>query len=185
MAKAEWTITGHTPSMEEYMAVGVPSTGLGPIVLTPLYLVGPELTEEVVRSQEYEEMLWHVGASTRLLNDLQTYKREEEQGKTNSVLLLAPRHGGSIEAAKREVRSVIAASRRELLRLVVRDGGVVPRLVRQQFWNVCKVAHKTYREEDGFTSTRETMHAANVVVHEPLFWRRGRKIDSPAAAASI
>jgi len=185
MAKAEWTITGHTPSMEEYMAVGVPSTGLGPIVLTPLYLVRPELTEEVVRSREYHEMFRRNATCTRLLNDLQTYKREEEQGKTNSVLLLARRHGGSVEAARAEVRSAVAASRKELLRLVVRDGGMVPRLVRQQFWNVCKVAHKTYREEDGFASTRETMHAANAVVHEPLFWRRGRKIDSPAAAASI
>ena len=123
MAESEWTLTGHVPSsLEEYIEVAVPAFGLGVIALTTLYLAGPELTEEVVRSQEYEEMLWHVGASTRLLNDLQTYKREKEQGKTNSVLLLAPRHGGSIEAAKREVRSVIAASRRELLRLVVRDG---------------------------------------------------------------
>jgi len=185
MAEAEWMMTGHTPSMEEYMAVGVPSTGLGPIALTPLYLVGPELTEEVVRSREYGEMFRRVATCTRLLNDLQTYEREEEQGKTNSVLLLARRHGGSIEAARAEVRSTVAASRRELLRLVVRDGGVMPRLVRQQFWNVCKLAHKTYRVEDGFASTRETMHAANAVVHEPLFWRRGGNIDSPDAAASI
>ena len=184
-AEAEWTMRGHLPSLEEYMEVTVPSFGLGPIALTSLYLVGPELTEEVVRSREYHEMFRCVTTCTRLLNDLQTYKREEEQGKTNIVLLLTRRHSGSVEAARAEVRSAVAVSRRELLRLVVRDGGVVPRLVRQQFWNVCNVAHKTCREEDGFTSTRETMHAANAVVHELLFWRRGRKIDSPAAAASI
>jgi len=182
-AEAEWTMSGHLPSMEEYMEVTVPSFGLGPIALTPLYLVGPELTEEVVRSREYQEMYRHVATCTRLLNDLQTYVREEEQGKTNSVLLLARCHGGTIEAAKAEVRSTIAASRRELLRLVVRDGGAVPRPVRQEFWNICKVAHLLYKDDDGFASTRETIHAANAVVHEPLSWRRGGKIDSPAAAA--
>ena len=113
------------------------------------------------------------------------YEREEEQGKTNSVLLLAPRYGGSIEAAKREVRSALAASRRELLRMVVRDSGAVPRPMRQEFWNIYKVSHLMYSEEDGFTSTsRETLRAANAVVHEPLAWRLGGKIDSPAAAAS-
>ena len=71
---------GHLPSMEEYMEVTVPSFGLGPIALTPLYLVGPELTEEVVRSREYQEMYRHVAICTRLLNDLQTFVREEEQG---------------------------------------------------------------------------------------------------------
>ena len=126
-----------------------------------------------------------VATCSLFLNDLRTYEREEEQGKTNSVLLLAPRYGGSIEAAKREVRSALAASRRELLRMVVRDCGAVPRPMRQEFWNIYKVSHLMYSEEDGFTSTsRETLRAANAVVHEPLAWRLGGKIDSPAAAAS-
>lgn len=184
MAEAEWTLRGHVPSLEEYMAVTVPSFGLGPIALTPLYLIGPELTEEVVQSREYGEMYRHVATCTRLLNDLQTYEREEEQGKTASVLLQARRHGGSVEAARAEVRSAVAASRSELLRLVVRDSGV-PRAVRQEFWNICKVAHLMYREEDGFASTRETMRAANAVVHEPLAWRLGGKIESPAESVNL
>ena len=114
------------PSLNEYMAVTVPSFGLGPITFTSFCLLGPELSEEVVRSREYGEMIRCVATCSRFLNDLRTYEREEEQGKTNSVLLLAPRYGGSIEAAKREARSALAASRRELLRMVVRDGGAVP-----------------------------------------------------------
>jgi len=48
-------MSGHLLSLEEYMEVTVPSFGLGPIALKPLYLIGPELTEEVVRSLEYHE----------------------------------------------------------------------------------------------------------------------------------
>ncbi|KAG2620631.1 hypothetical protein PVAP13_3NG178566 [Panicum virgatum] len=173
MAEAEWRMKGHVPSLDEYMAVTVPSFGLGPITFTSFCLLGPELSEQVVRSRD------------RFLNNLRTYEREEEQGKTNSVLLLDPRYGGSIEAAKRETTSALAASRRELLRMVVRDGGAVPRPMRQEFWNIYKVSHLMYSEEDGFTSTsRETLCAANAVVHEPLAWRLGGKIESPAAAAS-
>ncbi|PAN20858.1 hypothetical protein PAHAL_3G415900 [Panicum hallii] len=185
MAEAEWTLRGHVPSLEEYMAVTVPSFGLGPIALTSLYLIGPELTEEMVRSREYGEMLRRVATCARLLNDLRTYEREEEQGKATSVLLRARRHGGSVEAARAEVRSAVAASRSELMRLVVRDSGAVPRAVRQEFWNICKVAHLMYREEDGFASTRETMRAANAVVHEPLAWRLGGKIESPAESVNL
>ena len=72
-------------------------------------------------------MLSLVNLSGRLLNDLQTYQREKKQGKINSVLLLAdPSYGGSIEAAKKEVKSIIEASRRKLLRLVLREGAAVP-----------------------------------------------------------
>ena len=63
-------MSGHLPSMEEYMEVTVPSFGLGPIALKPLYLIGPELTEEVVRSLEYHEMFRHVATCTRHLSDL-------------------------------------------------------------------------------------------------------------------
>ena len=186
MAEAEWRMKGHVPSLNEYMAVTVPSFGLGPITFTSFCLLGPELSEEVVRSREYGEMIRCVATCSHFLNDLQTYEREEEQGKTNSVLLLAPRYGGSIEAAKREVRSVIAASRRELLRLVVRDGCAGTRSLRQEFWNIYKVGHLLYSEEDGWcTSSSETIRAGNAVVHEPLSWRPGGKIGSPAAARRV
>lgn len=106
MAEANWAMTGHLPTFEEYMAAGEPSFGLGPIVLASLYLVGPELPEDVVTSQEYNEMFRHMNVCGRLLNDLQSYEREKEQGKVNSVLLLLAleEEGGSIEAVKREVR---------------------------------------------------------------------------------
>jgi len=100
MAEAEWRMKGHVPSWDECMAVTVPSFGLGPITFTSFCLLGPELSEEVVRSREYGEMIRCVATCSRFLNDLRTYEREEEQGKTNSVLLLAPRYGGSIQAGQ-------------------------------------------------------------------------------------
>ncbi|KAG2621139.1 hypothetical protein PVAP13_3NG220889 [Panicum virgatum] len=182
MVEAEWRMSGHTPSMDEYMAVAEPSYALGTTVLTFLYFVGPELSEDVVRGSEYGELFRHINICGRLLNDLQSYEREKDQGKINSVLLLAGRLGGSVEAAKAELRSVIAASRRALLRMLVRDGGEVPWQCRREFWNISKVVHLIYMEVDGYASPKEMMRASNEVVVEPL--RVGGKTKTHTSAES-
>ncbi|CAN6374612.1 unnamed protein product [Urochloa humidicola] len=168
MAEAQWTISGKVPSMEEYMTTGLPSFALAPVIAASAYIIVPELTEEVVRCAEYSELLRHMSVCGRLLNDLRSYEREKEQGKVNSVLILAQGHGGSVEAAKREVKSAVEASRRELLRLVLREEGAVPRLCRMLFWNMCKAIHLFYLDEDGFVTPNEMMHAAKAVVVDPL-----------------
>jgi len=149
-------------------------------VLTFLFFVGPELTEAAVRSSEYVELYHHMNVCGRLLNDLQSCERERAQGKINSVLLPAGRrHGGSVEAAKAELRSVIAASRRALLRMLVRDGGEVPWQCRREFWNISKVVHLIYMEVDGYASPKEMMRASNEVMIEPLRVVRKTKTHTP------
>lgn len=134
MVEANWRMRGHVPSsFKEYMAAAELSFAVGPSLLTSLYLVGPELPEDVVTCQEYNEMFRHMNVCGRLLNDLQSYEREKKQGKINSVLLLALEGSGSIDAAKREVCSAIEASRIELLRLVVNNENAVPWQCRQPF----------------------------------------------------
>uniref|UniRef100_A0A0D9WQV3 Terpene synthase N-terminal domain-containing protein n=1 Tax=Leersia perrieri TaxID=77586 RepID=A0A0D9WQV3_9ORYZ len=146
----------------------------GPIVLTAMYLVGPELSEEVVRSKEYKDMFMNMSVAGRLLNDVQTYEREIKQGKINSVMLQALSRDGSspspssIEEAKRELRSVIEACRLELQRLVFREGGVVPRPCRELFWLMSKVVNIYYLEEDGYFTPDEMMSKANAVIIDPL-----------------
>jgi len=127
MVETEWRMSGRVPSMEEYMRVALPSIAVGPVLCSSLYLVGPELPDDVVRGHEYSELLRHTNICSRLKNDLATYERENAQGKVNSVPLLARRRGGSIEAAEREVKGTVEASRRKLLRLVARKEGAVPR----------------------------------------------------------
>ncbi|OEL28312.1 Stemod-13(17)-ene synthase, partial [Dichanthelium oligosanthes] len=173
MAEAEWTRKRYVPTMEEYMPVGEVSFALGPILPITLYLVGPELSEDIVRGPEYRDLLRHTSICARLLNDLQTYEKERNQGYVNSVLLHALREGGSIspasmEVAKREIRRAIVVSRRELLRLVLREDSAIPRTCRELFWNMCKVAHLFYLQGDEFLSLQELMAAASATVHEPL-----------------
>jgi hypothetical protein len=173
MTEAEWSRTTYVPTMEEYMSVAEVSFALGPILVIPLYLVGPELSEDMVRGPEFRDLLRHTSICARLLNDLQTYEKERHQGYANSVPLHALRDSGSIspssiEAAKKEIRRATAVSRRVLLRLVIKEGSAIPRPCRELFWNMCKVAHLFYLQGDGFLSLQELMAAASATVHEPL-----------------
>lgn len=60
--------------MDEYMANGFVSFALGPIVLPALYLVGPKLSEEQVKSLEYHNLFRLMSTCGRLLNDMQGFK---------------------------------------------------------------------------------------------------------------
>lgn len=173
MVEKDWARTKHVPTMEEYMAVAEVSTGMGTVVVPSIYLVGPELPEALIRGPEYNNLLRHMSITIRLLNDIGTHKKEMSEGCMNSIRMCALRDGpelspASIDAAEREIRGVVADSRRELLRLVVSEGCVVPRPCRDIFWNTHKIAHHFYAEGDGFSRPKNLVSAVNAVVHEPL-----------------
>ncbi|KAL6634117.1 hypothetical protein ACP70R_026788 [Stipagrostis hirtigluma subsp. patula] len=162
MMEAEWSTTRYVPTMEEYMPIAEASIAMGPILATSLYLVGPEISENMISDPEYKDMLRLISICCRHLNDLRTYKRERTQGYVNGVLLHALRDGGSmslasIEAAKKEIWSGIVVSRRELLRMVLRERSRIPRLFREIMWNMCKVSHLFYLQVYDFSSLKELM----------------------------
>lgn len=59
------------PTEEEYMENGYISFALGPIVLPVLYFIGPKLSEEVIKSDEYHNLFKLMSTCGRLLNDYQ------------------------------------------------------------------------------------------------------------------
>ncbi|XP_026438094.1 ent-kaur-16-ene synthase, chloroplastic-like isoform X1 [Papaver somniferum] len=171
MKEAEWTHNEVVPTLEEYMANAYVSFALGPIVLPALYLVGPDIPEEVVRDTEYHNLFKVMSTCGRLLNDIQGFKRESKEGKLNAVsLLMIPCNGVvSEEEAVGRISGMIEINRRELLRLVLQSkDSVVPRPCKDLFWKMSKVVHLFYRNNDGFTSLQEMVSAVNAVIEEPL-----------------
>lgn len=74
LKEAEWARNKLVPTMYEYMTNGYVSFALGPVVLIPLYFMGSKLSEEVVQSQEYNNLFLHISMIGRLINDRQTVK---------------------------------------------------------------------------------------------------------------
>lgn len=74
----------------------------------------------------------------------------------------------STDEARREIHKPIDSCRRDLLRLVLREDGVVPRPCKELFWKMCKVCHFFYSRTDGFSSSVEKAGEVNAVINEPL-----------------
>ncbi|XP_051214858.1 ent-kaur-16-ene synthase, chloroplastic [Lolium perenne] len=170
MTETKWQITQYVPTVEEYMTNGVVSFALGPIVLPALYFIGEKISECVVKDQEHSELFRAMSTCGRLLNDIQGFEREGSEGKLNSVSLLVLHSGGlmSVEGAKEAIQKNIVASRRDLLRLVLKEDTVVPRACKELFWKMCKILHLFYFQTDGFSSPKEMASAVDAVINEPL-----------------
>ncbi|CAI0421419.1 unnamed protein product [Linum tenue] len=164
------------PTMEEYIATGYVSVALGPVILVPMYFLGCDLSEEAMLSKEYDDLFMHVSVIARLLNDLATIGREIAQGKENSLALgmMQGKGNGKVteEEARREIQAMIEKHRKELLRMVVLkegdEGSMVPRAVKEVFWQTSKIVHMFYMSKDGFSSPHEMVAAIDSVIYKPI-----------------
>lgn len=168
--EAQWLKNKSVPTVDDYMTNGYVSFALGPIILPALYFVGPQLSEVVTKSTEYNLLFKLVSTCGRLLNDIQGFKRESKEGKLNAVSLhLIHDTGSGTEDVHEEMKRIVEDRRRELFRLVLQEtGSCVPRACKEFFWKMCKVLHLFYMKDDGFTS-HEMMDVVNAVIYEPIF----------------
>ncbi|XP_061360714.1 ent-kaurene synthase 5, chloroplastic-like [Gastrolobium bilobum] len=171
--EAEWSRTKVVPTIDDYMENADITFGLGVIVLPALYLVGPKLSDEVAENNELDRLFKPMSTCGRLLNDIQTFKREYEQGKLNAVTLRIAHSNGLItaEEAIEEIKGIIEDKRIELLRLILQEkGSIVPRDIKDLFWKMTKVLHVFYMKKDGFTLL-ELHSDVNAVIKEPVILR--------------
>ncbi|GER52785.1 ent-kaurene synthase [Striga asiatica] len=170
MKEAEWAGDKYLPTMDEYMSNAYVSFALGPIVLPPLYLVGPTLSEEMVQNPEFHILYKLMSTCGRLLNDIQTCERELKEGKLNAVPLYMINNGGKItkEAAVMEMKRLIVSQRRELLRMVLEEKcSVIPKSCKDLFWHMSTVLHLFYVKDDGFSS-QDLIKVVNQMICEPI-----------------
>ncbi|KAJ8775417.1 hypothetical protein K2173_023182 [Erythroxylum novogranatense] len=169
MKEAEWTRENQTPTLDEYMENGYVSFALGPIVLIPLYSMGPNLSEEMISSEEYQNLFKLVSLDGRLLNDLASVQREGAQGKVNSVSLRLINGSMTEEESIEETRRLIESYRRELLKMVLQsEGSVIPKACKELFWRKSHVLHYFYKNKDGYSCPLEKINDAKAVLWEPI-----------------
>ncbi|KAK1397769.1 hypothetical protein POM88_007632 [Heracleum sosnowskyi] len=158
----------YRPKLDEYIENGYVSFALGPIVVPTL--VGPKLSEKAIQNGELRNLFKLMSICGRLLNDIQSYKRESKQGKLNYVPLHMIHSGStSEEDAIGETKRIIKNQRRELQRLVLEEkDSVVPRACKELFWKMSRIVHLFYMTEDGFT-LENMFGAVKAVLYMNLF----------------
>ncbi|KAJ8753007.1 hypothetical protein K2173_008742 [Erythroxylum novogranatense] len=169
MKEAEWARENRVPTLEEYIENSIVSFGQGPVILVPLFSIGPVLSEEVLASVEYDNLFRHVSLVGRLLNDIASVKRESEQGKLNSVILRMLQTSMTEEEALSETKRLTESYRVELLRMVLETkDSEVPKACKDFVWKMSHVFHYFFNEKDGFTCNSDKLKDGKSVLWEPV-----------------
>ncbi|KAL2475887.1 Ent-kaur-16-ene synthase [Abeliophyllum distichum] len=170
LKETEWARDKYVPTMDEYMSNAYVSFALGPIVLPTLYFTGHKLSDEMVHHFEVHNLFKLMSTCGRLLNDIQSFKRESKDGKLNALSLYIIGGGSDMaeEAAIAEMKRLISSKSRELLRLVLHGkNSALPKACKDLFWHMCTVLHLFYNKDDGFTSD-EMISVVNAIIHQPI-----------------
>ncbi|CAN0923823.1 Ent-kaur-16-ene synthase, chloroplastic, partial [Linum grandiflorum] len=92
LEEAEWSRTNTLPSLDEYMRNGYVSFALGPIVIPSLYMVGPQLADEVAKG---------IGTAEEAIEEIK--ELIEEQTKELLMLVLDERKVSRVPKECREL----------------------------------------------------------------------------------
>ncbi|KAJ8775424.1 hypothetical protein K2173_023189 [Erythroxylum novogranatense] len=169
LKEAEWARKNCVPTLEEYIETSAVSVALGPVMLVSMFFIGPVLSEEVLASVEYDNLFRHVNLVGRLLNDLGSDEREEEEGKLSSVVLRMLHKSMTKEEAVSETWRLIESYRVELLRMVLETkDSEVPKACKDYIWKMSHLLHSFYNDKDGYTCNIYKLKAEKFVLWEPV-----------------
>ncbi|KAG8375380.1 hypothetical protein BUALT_Bualt10G0094000 [Buddleja alternifolia] len=162
------------PTMDEYLSFAWVSIGCRICILTSIHFLGIKVSEDIVMSPECTNLSRLVSLGARLLNDLQTFKKEQAERKLNSVslqLLAAHKEHKPIseDEAFSKIQNMVESNRRKLLHLILQtEGSVVPKECKEVFWKSCKIGYYLYSFVDEFTSPQQMMEDMKSIIYEPL-----------------
>ncbi|KAI8001080.1 (E,E)-geranyllinalool synthase [Camellia lanceoleosa] len=120
--EATWSNNGYIPSMHEYLDIGAISIAAHTIVLPASCFLNPKLPNHKLKCSQYETITKLLMVTTRLLNDIQSYQKEQLDGKTNLVLIHFKGYPQSeIEDSIAYVKEILEEKKRELLEHALMD----------------------------------------------------------------
>nr|QIQ53211.1 terpene synthase [Stellera chamaejasme] len=126
LVEAKWSKNGNNiiPSTEEYLRNGMTSIATHTVVLPSSCLLDPTCLPMIssFKPSQYQALTKLAMVIPRLLNDIQSYRKEQDQGKLNYVLLyLKENPEAEIEDSIAHIRNILESKRQELLQHVLLD----------------------------------------------------------------
>ncbi|KAI3697982.1 hypothetical protein L6452_31090 [Arctium lappa] len=115
-------LCGYMPSVDEYLQTGMISIATHVLVLTSACFLNPSLPKNKIKPPKYENITQSLMTSARLLNDIQSHQKEQEEGKMNLVLLhLKENPDASMDDSIDQAKRLLEWNRKELLKHVFTD----------------------------------------------------------------
>ncbi|KAH7838107.1 hypothetical protein Vadar_022141 [Vaccinium darrowii] len=165
MMETTWSKTGFVPSLDEYLQMGMTSIATHTMILPALFFLNYNL-----KSDHYESITKLLMASSRLLNDIQSYQKELEVGKKNFVILYSkanPKVG--LENSIKYVKEILDAMKKQLLEHALMDGfNDLPKTCNLFHVSILRVFYMFFNSSNLFDSTAGLLHDINNAIYVPI-----------------
>ncbi|KAK3015532.1 hypothetical protein RJ639_006663 [Escallonia herrerae] len=173
LLETTWSNTGYIPSADEYLKVGMTSIATHTIVLPSSCFLSPRLPDDKHKTNHYETITKLLMATARLLNDIQSYQKEQGEGKMNLVLLhLKENPDGNIEDSIGYVKNILDEKRRELLQHVLMDElSDLPKPCKHLHLSCLKVFQMFFDSGNRFDSNTELLQDIKKAIYDPPEYR--------------
>lgn len=176
LVEAKWSKSGYLPSMDEYLGTGMTSIAAHTLVLPASCLLKSSLPPNYSKisrlpaAAEYETVTKLVMLISRLLNDIQSYQKEIEDGKTNYVLLYMKENpDADIDDSIAYVRDLLGRKRKEFLQHALMDGfSDLPIASKRLHLSCVKVFQMFFNSSNRYDSNTEILQDIQKAIYIPI-----------------
>ncbi|XP_048141678.1 S-linalool synthase-like [Rhodamnia argentea] len=159
LTEAKWSRSGGAPPTYEYLDVGMVSVGAHTTVLPSLCLTSPATALHQLWPDPCHPITRLLMVITRLLNDIQSYRKEEKEGKLNFVLLyLKENPKANIEDSIKFVQLLINQKKKEFLQHVLDEHSDLPGPSRMLHLSCLKVFYMFFNSSNHYDSDTDMLH---------------------------
>ncbi|KAF8031269.1 hypothetical protein BT93_D0462 [Corymbia citriodora subsp. variegata] len=159
LMEAKWSRSGGAPPTQEYLDVGKTSIAAHVLVLPSSCLASPTTPLHQLWSKPYQPATKLLMTITRLLNDIQSYRKEEKEGKLNFVLLyLKENPEANIEDSIKFVQLLLDQMKKEFLQHVLDELSDLPEPSRRLHLGCLKVFHMFFNSSNRYDSDMDMLH---------------------------
>ncbi|KAK1378444.1 putative geranyllinalool synthase [Heracleum sosnowskyi] len=169
MKETMWGRTKYTPSADEYLDVGMTSIAAHTIALPSSCFLNQRMPAHKIIHPHDETITKLLMVNARLLNDIQSYQKEQEEGKNNLVLLyLEDNPNADIEDSIEHVKKILNENRMEFLKKVLGDDyGDMPKPCKYLHLSCLKVFEMFFNSSNLFDSKTALLEDIEKAIYIP------------------
>ncbi|KAK6932513.1 Terpene synthase, N-terminal domain [Dillenia turbinata] len=179
--EAEWSRSRATPSMDEYLENGMISIAAHLFALTGSSFLTSSFPDEKLWNDQGHTITKLLMITSRLLNDIQSYQKEEGEGKMNMVLLyLKENPEADIEDSIAHIREFLDEKKKEFLEHVLTNElNDFPTSFKHFHLACFKVFQMFFHSKNRFDSDTEMLHDIGKAIYIPLEVQKPQHLKIP------
>ncbi|KAG8634467.1 hypothetical protein MANES_17G041800v8 [Manihot esculenta] len=179
--EAKWSRSGFIPSADDYLETGMTSIATHIVVLSASYFLNTSLPTHKLKPPQYEAITKLLMIIPRLLNDLQSYEKEQKEGKINFVLLNLEKNPGlELEDSIAITKKMLEEKRREFIQEALMDGfNELPKQIRQLHLSCLKVFEMFFYSTNRYDSNTEMIQDIQKAIYLPLVVTEPKPLNLP------